>query len=418
MKNITIGQSFLGKPLTVEFVGDKKSPLKIFIISGQHGDEKYSKEAVSKLIEHFKSISKCPFYAAILSNANPDGYQNQTRENAQSIDLNRDHLLLQSNETESIHSFIRKWNPKIVIDVHNYPSRRKHLLKKHLIINQDIFVDVPTNLTSLQTLNDKKINEFISKVKLDLDSKGFSCDRYVIFQKSGQIRHSTLDVKDARNSLASRYGLFSIILEGKEPLKKEGTLGENRTVMSQFCALCSIIDWLVQNKDEFNYTPHVSTKGELVPIRVKYRNSNEIIELEVKNSKTKEISKKEFKNYSSGVEISKFIGLPSAYGVPNSLTKLVKLLKKHGFSSLDNFKIGKHKMYYMKNSEGKKSSKQQIKKKIITDQISNYTVFPINQLGGRFLAVLLEPQSKFGLHRFPDLKLDFSKNSEYPIIRI
>ena len=418
MKNITIGQSFLGKPLIVEFVGDRNSPLKIFIISGQHGDEKYSKEAVSKLIEHFKSISKCPFYAAILSDANPDGYQNASRENAQSIDLNRDHLLLQSNETEAIHSFVRKWMPKIVIDVHNYPSRRKHLLKKHLIINQDIFVDVSTNLAILQTLNDKKINEFISKVKLDLHSKGFSCDRYVIFQKSGKIRHSTLDVKDARNSLASRYGLFSIILEGKEPLKKEGTLGENRTVMSQFSALCSVIDWLVQNKEEFNYKPHVSTKGELVPIRIKYRNSNEIIELEVKNSKTKEISKKEFKNYSSEVQITKFISLPSAYGVPNSLTKLVKLLKKHGFFSLDNFKIDKHKMYYLKNAEGKKSSKPKIKKKIITNQISNYTVFPINQLGGRFLAILLEPQSKFGLHRFPELKLDFSKSSEYPIIRI
>jgi len=81
-------------------------------------------------------------------------------------------------------------------------------------------------------------------------------------------------------------------------------------------------------------------------------------------------------------------------------------------------KITKHQIYYLKNSVGKKSSRNLIKKKTVTLTISNYTVFPIDQLGGRFLAILLEPQSKFGLHRFPELQLKFSKISEYPIIRI
>lgn len=418
MKQIVIGKSFLGKPLTVEFVGDKNSLFKIFLMAGQHGDEKYSKEAVSKLIDQYRADSKCSFYAAILSNANPDGFQNQSRNNAQSIDLNRDHLLLQSKETEAIHVFVRNWMPQIVIDVHNYPSRRKHLLKKHLIINQDIFLDVPTNPAVLPTLNDKKINEFISKIKLDLSSKGYSCDRYVIFQKSGKIRHSTLDVKDARNSLALRYNLFSIILEGREPLKKEGILGENKTVLSQFFALLKVIDFLVKNRHEFDYQPHISGKGELVPIQMKYRKSNETIELEVKNSKTKKTKTKKFKNYSPDVEISKFITLPNAYGIPNSMTKLIKLLQKHGLSSSNNYQNYEFKRHYIINSEGKKPSKKQERAKLITNKISNYTVFPVNQLGGRFLAILLEPQSKFGLHRFSEFKLNFSKNSEYPIIRI
>ena len=98
------------------------------------------------------------------------------------------------------------------------------------------------------------------------------------------------------------------------------------------------------------------------------------------------------------------------------MKNLIKLLQKHGFSSSSNFKGHKYQMYYYKISE--KSSKKQLKKKTITNQISNYTIFPINQLGGRFLALLLEPQSKFGLHRFSELKLNYSKNSEFPIIRI
>jgi len=31
---------------------------------------------------------------------------------------------------------------------------------------------------------------------------------------------------------------------------------------------------------------------------------------------------------------------------------------------------------------------------------------------------LLEPESKFGLQRFPELKLVFSKNSKFPILRV
>jgi hypothetical protein len=324
--------------------------------------------------------------------------------------------LLESKETESIHNFVRNWKPQIVIDVHNYPSRRRHLLKKHLILNQDIFIDIPTNPAVIETISDKKIKEFISKIKLDLDLKGFSCERYVIIQKSGKIRHSTLDVQDARNCLALRYGLFSIILEGREPLKKEELKGKNRTIFSQFYALQSAIDFLVKNKQKLNFKPHISSKGELVPIQFKYLISNEIIELEVKNSKTKKNKKKKFKNFSPDVEISKFITLPTAYGVPNSMKKLIKLLQKHGFSSFNNFKSSEYQMYYYNISE--KSSKKQLKKKTIFNQISNFTVFPINQPGGRFLAMLLEPQSKFGLNRFSELKLNYSKNSEYPIIRI
>ena len=115
-------------------------------------------------------------------------------------------------------------------------------------------------------------------------------------------------------------------------------------------------------------------------------------------------------------EISKFITLPNAYGVPNSMKDLIKLLQKHGFSSSSNFKSKEPQIYYYRISE--KSSKKQLKKKTITNKVSNYTLFPINQLGGRFLAILLEPESKFGLHKFSELKLKFSKNLEFPIIRI
>lgn len=418
IQNLVIGHTVLGKPLIIEFHGNPESPLKIFILAGQHGDEKYSQTAVNELLNYFKSNSNPAYFVAILSNANPDGYEKNIRENSNLIDLNRDHEILCSEENIAIHSFVRNWMPKIIIDVHNYPPRRKHLLKKHLILSHDIFVDIPTNPAILQRLNDKKINELFTTLKSDLRSKRISCERYTIFQKSGKIRHSTIDIKDARNSLSLRYDVFCIILEGKEPFKKDGTEGEKKTVLSQYYALCSILNWIEKNKLEFEKIEHIPKKNELIPVQARYRNSNEILKMDLKNSKTKKINEINFKKYSPNIEITKFVKMPEGYAVPNSLPAL-EVLTKHGFSYDSKIDIKKQvEIYYLNDSPGEKISKKHIKKKIDTVSMSEYTVFPITQLGGRFLALLLEPSSKFGLHRFPELKLNFSKNLEYPVLRI
>lgn len=419
VQNVVIGNSTLGKPVTVEFIGKKKSPMRIFIMAGQHGDEKYSKKAVEKLISHLKLNLDFSFYAAILVDANPDGYEYNTRENSKDIDLNRDHIMLQSNETAAIHSFVRDWMPKIIIDVHNYPPRRKHLLKKHLILSHDVFVDVPTNPAILQILNDEKISEFFATLKSELHSQGISCERYTIFQKSGKIRHSTIDIKDARNSLSLRYGVFCIILEGREPFKKDGIDGETKTISSQYCALLSIINWLEKNKQEFEKNSNISKKGELVPVRAHYRDSNERLKINFQDSKTKKISEINFKKYSPHIEITKFVEMPEGYAVPKSLTRLLEVLKKHGFSSDPKDDAQKQvEMYYVKESRKDKNSKKGIKKKFKTISMLEYITFPIAQQGGRFLALLLEPHSKFGLQRFPQLKLVFSEKMEYPVLRI
>ncbi|MCI4433248.1 MAG: hypothetical protein JHC41_06610 [Nitrosopumilus sp.] len=419
-QSIVIGQSTLGKPVTVEFIGNKESSMRIFIIAGQHGDEKYSRKAVDELVKYLKLKSDCSFFAAILTDVNPDGYENNTRENSKSIDLNRDHISLQSNEIAAIHSFVRGWMPKIIIDVHNYPPRRKHLLKKQMILSHDIFVDIPTNPAILQILSDNKLNEFFTTLKSDLHSKGMSCERYAIFQKSGKIRHSTIDIKDARNSLSLKFGAFCIILEGREPLKKDGIEGEKRTISSQYHALCSIINWAEKNKKEFEKKEHIPKMNELVPIRARYRESNEILKMELKNSKTKQTSEVNLKRYSPNIEIAQFIEMPEWYLVPKSLTTLLEVLKKHGFSHHSKTNIQKQvEVYHLKDSQtDRKTSKKRIKKKIKTISISDYVIFPTAQLGGRFLALLLEPNSKFGLHRFPELKLNFSENREYPVLRI
>jgi len=49
--------------------------------------------------------------------------------------------------------------------------------------------------------------------------------------------------------------------------------------------------------------------------------------------------------------------------------------------------------------------------------LDEFVWFPTDQPGGHALAVLLEPCSKFGLHRFADFGLALQSGMRYPIVR-
>ena len=57
---------------------------------------------------------------AIIVDANPDGAVAMTRTNPCGTDLNRDHLLVSEPETLALHSFVHRWQPDLVVDVHTY----------------------------------------------------------------------------------------------------------------------------------------------------------------------------------------------------------------------------------------------------------------------------------------------------------
>ena len=395
-----------------------------------------------------------PVEIALLINANPDGSIQNRRSNAIGIDLNRDHLRLESKETKAIHSFVRSWDPHIIIDVHNYPPRRKHLIAKNLIYYHDIFIDIPTNPASITstTINylpnyNKIIKYFFDFVKLHLENQDILCERYTIVKPSGIVRHSTIDIVDARNSLSTRYNNLTILLEGKNPIKRDGERDKQHIINAQFQALSVIIKWLLipENKIYFltNFNKmKLSSTADRVAIRSKYnknyQNKSNII-MTFKDSITKSPITIDLSSYSSCLEVTKYIKLPCAYAVPLQNSKIIEILKRHGFIETRlhaNQYIDIECYYYLntvdsnnpsntyskflnvnnKPKEMKKKSFVKIKKKIKT--LNDYIIYYISQKGGHFLAILLEPRSKYGLHRYKDLGISYSttsKNFCYPV---
>src|SRR5439155_14829049 len=153
---------------------------------------------------------------AVIPEANPDGCAIQTRCNADGIDLNQDHELLLSGETTAVHRFVRRWRPHVILDLHNYPSRRRHLVARNVLLDHDVFLDVPTHPAILARPGSVDATGVLRALLEAIAARDVRAGRYTIVGTFGRARHSTPDVVDARNGLALRYGAFTILVENRQ----------------------------------------------------------------------------------------------------------------------------------------------------------------------------------------------------------
>jgi ABC-type multidrug transport system fused ATPase/permease subunit len=431
-----IGRTPKKRRMDVVVIGKLVDPkLKIFIMSGQHGDEKLSRKATERLISNLIETKGKEFpdiSIAILSNANPDGSFNNQRKTSENIDMNRDHLLLSSKENRLIHSFIRTWKPNLIIDVHTYPPSKEYLEKSNHVFYQDVFLDSPTNLGIRRRLDEDKLNSLIKDVQSAFNSFNYNCDRYILVDPDGKVRHSTNDIVDARNFFSLRYDIFTILIEGREPLTEEDqTIQSKRTVSAQYHALLSLIKWaenntsfLIDNSNLVSYDV-----GDRIPIRFQFREPDKKYKINLENKLTKKIEEVDFSDYHYNLRITRRARLPYAYAIPSNKTKIINLLHRHGFISqrsteLELFQIQKYLVLSSKYRKFKASEKPypptQVKLMSIEeeDNLSNYEIFLTSQEGGYSLPFLLEPQSEYGLLRYKKLNLTLNSGDIYPIVKV
>jgi hypothetical protein len=428
-----IGRSVNKRRINVVFIGERVNPqLKIFIMAGQHGDERYNRKAAERLISYLWRTKSKDFpqnvCIAFLPNANPDGAYKNKRRRVDGIDMNRDHVTLNSEENQVVHSFIRSWKPNLIIDVHNYSPKRKYFEEKNYVLYHDVLVDTASNLSIQKRLDQDKLKSLIQDIQSDLNQFNYSCERYALIDDEGRVRHSTHNIVDARNFLSLRYNTFTILLEAREPLLEEGKNRRDRTISAQYEALLSILKWATRNTDFLLENSNTLTykKRELIPIRCKYISSEQPFRMNFKNTKTNQIGEVTLPKYESDIRDTKHIRLPSAYAVPVDKNGIIELLHNHGFTSErieDGSKLQPVQKYLILSLdppkvEGRAAINVLLIRNKNEQDLSNYEIFSVNQEGGHSLALLLEPQSEYGLHKYRDLNLTLEPGLEYPILRV
>jgi hypothetical protein len=388
-----IGYSVRGRPLVVHFRGRPRRP-RVLILAGQHGDEVHARTAASVCAATPQSLRLDAVEFAIIADANPDGAAAGTRRNALRVDLNRDHLLLRSPETLAVHSFVRRWHPHLIIDVHTYRPWCPQLLRYDLMFSQDVMIDVPTNPAVRAGWSARAGDELLEFVTCRMAQASLRSARYTLV-KSGIVRHSTLDIADARNGLALRYGIPTVLLEGRRSFPGDSPIFAAPEMALQR-SIEAVVEWAHQRAELSPQSPEPSSAPDFVPVCCHNVGTSLPRRMDMYSVQSGEIQVVDVPgDYLPDVHVTRMIRAPRAYGVPRHCVELLTVLDRHGFETADRTPAGN-----------------------TADQApgdgDELVLFPTDQAGGRMLSLFLDADSQFAAHRFPELELP----QPYPIVRV
>ena len=131
----SIGTTLEGRPLHLVELGfprphglesARQRPTALFICS-QHGNEPAGREACLRWLRDL-AFTDDPVLLDQLRDqtilfvpaANPDGRAANTRGNSEGVDINRDHLNVETAEAQAIAAVVRDWAPDVVVDLHEF----------------------------------------------------------------------------------------------------------------------------------------------------------------------------------------------------------------------------------------------------------------------------------------------------------
>ena len=118
------------------------------------------------------------------------------------------------------------------------------------------------------------------------------------------------------------------------------------------------------------------------------------------------------------------VSLPRAYAVPRTLHALLEVLGRHGFaletSARNRIGIERYWIEGLKPPKRPNGSPRKLSLRVDAEDrpLNDYVLVPVTTDSGAALAVFLEPASKYGLARFPEMTLPLTPRSAYPVLRV
>lgn len=160
----------------------RDTPTTLFVCS-QHGNEPAGREAGLKLVRDL-AVTRDPGLQRLLDEqtvlvvtaANPDGRAANTRANADGVDINRDHLALNTVEARVISGLVSQWAPSMVLDLHEYgPS-------VPVLYDDDLLYLWSRNLNVDGAVHDAAKSFCLEHLRPAAHAAGYSADEYGLFK--------------------------------------------------------------------------------------------------------------------------------------------------------------------------------------------------------------------------------------------
>ena len=203
---------------------DRSKPT-VLVTAAQHGNEQSAKEAALRILRDLAVGDLKPLLAKInvlvMPQTNPYGSFRDVRANELDLDLNRDHVKLETEGVRAIHRVFRAFMPEVTIDVHE-KGDDYYRVSIGCVSNANIHRDLQDFSRRVvlaevgKSLGKRKVafHEYLVTEDLGADTSSgaaYASDRPE--PREQMKRYSTTDLNDGRNSLGI-FETLSFIQEG------------------------------------------------------------------------------------------------------------------------------------------------------------------------------------------------------------
>ena len=443
IKSEVIAKSVEGRELFAVYFskdgfGKDESKIKVLIFAQQHGNEQSGKEGALLLInELLKPESQYLFDKidfVLVPQMNPDGAEKNQRRNGNSMDLNRNHLILTEPETIGLHKLFNKYLFEVTMDVHEYAPYGETYKNYGYRHNDDEEIGTATNINisdDIRTLQKKVYLPFIKKY---LNDRNFTSFEYSPGgpPEIDYIRHSTFDINDGRQSLGIQ-NTFSFIQEG---LNGKDVFLDNikHRAEGQMTGMIGLLEFAYNHKDEIKNLVKDGRKNlvenkvsEQVAIQLDHFADGSKLELPLLSYYTNNDTVISVNDYRPVVKSIYDVKRPKGYLIPKSLTEIVDWANRHELVYSDYKKSTNDKIeqYFISGIDSMDFERDIIVNPIVEvktinpDLLENdYIFIPVNQLRNNVIVIALEPKSELGLVTYKQFEHLLMKGENFPIIRV
>lgn len=420
------------------FGEDRLGRLMVMLFAQQHGDEPSGTEALlalardiatnkhGELLQHLDIL--------IVPQVNPDGAERHQRRNAEDIDLNRSHLILNAPEVIALRELFHRWEPYVTVDIHEYQPWTRSWLERGFIRLFDEQYGLVTNLNTDETIRLFLDQEFLPYAEREITAAGYTFHNYLVGSPD-RIRYSTTSINDGRQGFGI-LNTMSLILEGKnertptENIKRRTEAQQHAIeTLLRFCAerkvdILSIVRSARRSLVTGEQSQFVLTMGRekdssvlRIPVLAVERVNDEYV---VGDTIIAEIE-----NYYPLVVKKHTTTIPDAYLVPSTEDKLISLLEKHRvlMKALDEGDIFQGEYYVLTQFTTMELEETQIIFPELRRETAVYfaregdMLVPTDQLRRLLIATALEPQSMHGILQYDEFA-HLRQIGRYPIMRV
>jgi hypothetical protein len=412
--------------------GDDPHKLRVMLFGQQHGDEHTGKEALLMLLARFASGDLKPLLekmdVLVVPQMNPDGSELYQRRTIDSLDLNRNHLILTSPEPRALHDLFYQWMPHVTMDVHEYGTLSRSWSDSGFVRIADTQLGMLTNANTSPEVYALQHNEIFPYVAGYMHGQGYYFQEYIVGSPSDRVRHSTTEINDGRQSFGI-LGTVSFIQEGIKWKTREDRL--ERRVKSQLASIRALLEFCSTHTDKIiNIVSQerarlLTLSGKPIAMKMDHFSGKGTLRIPVRMVATERDTMWQVKPYHGEVRMQKSVTLPDNYIIEQKDSAIVQLLRRHHVTVVEVQRNAQVKVtaymidsvYRAELEEDPQPFVSVSSRPILKTLKSGDFIVSTKQLQSILIACILEPESQWGLTKYDQFGY-LLKENQYPVLRV